>query len=131
MPKLSVSMYKPLIGNHFHWALYLEDGSERTIYEVIGESPLFKPNLITGKRPDHTFRHRRTIFVYEINASDLAEFKEAVSSVKIQNDVSHWNCQDYVIEILDKLEEECIIEEDDKKYIKAKKEVKKHFGPSD
>ena len=46
-----------------------------------------------------------------------------------QNDVCHWNCQDYVIEILDHLEDECIVDGEDESYIKAKKEVKKHFGP--
>ena len=79
--------------------------------------------------PDHTIRHQRSIFVYEFNSADLPEFRTAISSVKPQNDVSHWNCQDYVIEALEHLEEECIIDGDDEAYIKAKKEVKRYFGP--
>lgn len=129
MPSLSVAMYKPFEGNHLHWALYLEDGSKRSIYEVLGEHPHFKANLITGKTPDHTVRHQRSIFVYEINSPDLPEFEKAICSVEPQNDIALWNCQDYVIEILERLEEECIIDGEDKMYIKAKKEVKKYFGP--
>ena len=129
MPNLFVAMYRPAEGNHLHWALHLEDGSEHSIYEVLGEHPHFKPNVITGKKPDHTIRHQRSIFLCEINGQDIPAFKEAVSSVEPQNDVFHWNCQDYVIEILDYLEDECIIDGEDNSYIKAKKEAKKHFGP--
>ena len=122
-------MYKPIEGNHLHWALYLEDGSRRSIYEVLGEHPHFKANIITGKTPEHSVRHQRSIFVYEINSPDLPAFEESVSSVKQQNDVVHWNCQDYVMEVLEHLEEECIIDGEDKVYIKAKEEVKRYFGP--
>lgn len=110
-------MYKPADGNHLHWALHLEEGSEEKIYEVLGEFPEFKPNVITGKKPNHTIRHQRSIFMYEINTRDLKGFREAVSSVKPENGVSHWNCQDYVIEILEHLEEECIIDGEDKAYL--------------
>ena len=34
-----------------------------------------------------------------------------------------------MIEILEKLEEECVVDEDDEAYISAKKQVKKYFGP--
>ena len=129
MPNLSVAMYKPAEGNHLHWALYLEDASRHSIYEVLGEHPHFKPNVITGKKPNHTVRHQRSIFLYEINSTDLLGFEEVIARVKPQNDVVHWNCQDYVIEVLEYLEEECIIDGEDESYAKAKKEVEKYFGP--
>ena len=129
MPNLSVAMYKPVEGNHLHWALYLEDGSQHSIYEVLGQHSHFTPNIISGKKPDHTVRHQRSILVYEINNPDLQGFREVVSSVEPQKDVSHWNCQDYVVEILDYLEEECIIDGEDKAYIEARKEVMRYFRP--
>ena len=129
MPSLSVAMYKPVEGNHLHWVLHLEDASEHTIYEVLGEHLHYSTNIITGKKPDHTIRHRRSIFLYDINKQDLAEFRKTVSSVQPQNDVALWNCQDYVMDLLGRLEEECIIDEDDKSYTKAKKKVKTYFGP--
>ncbi|MCJ1230280.1 hypothetical protein MMC12_006952 [Toensbergia leucococca] len=128
MPKLHVAMYRPAVGNYEHWALYFENRSEHKIYEVTGEHPHFKPNVIPGK-PTSTNRHRRTIFVSDINETDIPEFEKAISAVKPQNSISHWNCQDYVIEVLEKLEEECVVDEDNKAYISAKKQVKKHYGP--
>ena len=129
MPNLSVAMYRPGEGNLLHWALYLEDGTRHSIYEVLGEHPHFELNVIKGKKPDHTVRHRRSIFVYEINSNDLPGFEKAIACVKPQNDVVHWNCQDYVIEVLEHLEEEFVIDGEDKLYVKAKKEVKRYFGP--
>ena len=52
-----------------------------------------------------------------------------VACMKTENDVVHRSFQDYVIEVLEHLEEECIIDGEDKSYIKAKKEVERCFGP--
>ena len=128
MPNLFVAMYKPPRGNYLHWALYLQDGLEDIIYEVVGENPRFETNVITGKKPEQSTRYQRSIFIYEINPADVQSLKDKVSSVKLQNDVVHWNCQDYVMETLDLLEEECIIDGEDKSYIKTKEKLKKHFG---
>lgn len=122
-------MYKPVEVNHLHWALYLDNGWEHSIYEVIGIHPHFKANLIAGKKPDHSIRHQKSVFVYEINEPDLPEFEKAIILVQPQNDVVHWNCQDYVMDVLNYLEEECVIDGEDQSYIEAKEEVKEHFGP--
>lgn len=125
MSKLFVAMYRPRKGNHEHWALYLE--AEQKIYEVTGQYPNFELNVLTGKKPESTDRHSRSIFVWDV--TDISGFKKAVASVEPDNEVVHWNCQDYVIEVLEKLEEECIVDDDDEDYITAKRRIKRHFGP--
>src|SRR5438876_9890747 len=128
MPKLHVAMYRPVEGNYEHWALHLENGSENTIYEVTGESPSFVTSVIQSK-PSATNRHKRSIFLSNINATDMPTFKDAISTIQPNNGVSLWNCQDYVLELLEKLEEECIIDGDDDQYVENKKKVKSYFGP--
>ena len=118
MPKLFVAMYRPVTGNYEHWALYLD--TKDKIYEVTGTSPHFRRNVIPGK-PTSTNRHKRSIFVHPIKLFDSTAFEKAVAAVRLENSISHWNCQDYVIEVLDKLEDECMIDGDDKAYIAAKK----------
>ena len=128
MAKLYVAMYRPTEGNYEHWALYLENKSEHKIYEVTGKYPHFKRNVVSGK-PTSTSRHKRSILVSEINANEAPEVGKAASEVKVDNSAVHWTCQDFVIEILDKLVEECVIDGDEKSYKKAIKEVKEHYGP--
>lgn len=127
MPNLYVAMYHPKTGNHENWALYLED-DEDTVYEVIGEFPKLKLK-ITFAKPVSTVRHKRNIFVYEINSIDISEFENVISAVKSDCFSSYWNSQDYVIEVLERLEAEGVINEDDKKYIRAKTQIRKHVGP--
>lgn len=49
---------------------------------------------------------------------------------EIDNETTEWNCQDYVLEALDMLYDECVIDEDDKNYKKGTKKAKeKYYGP--
>ena len=53
-----------------------------------------------------------------------------IDNTKVDNETTEWNCQDYVIELLETLYEECIIDEDDKEYKRGMKKAKdKYFGP--
>lgn len=126
MSRLYVAMYQPEEGNCEHWNLYLE--AEEKLYEVTGEHPDFTLSVTTGN-PGLNPQHRRSIFVWDINEDDLPGFMEAVVTIKPNNEVAYWNCQDYVIEILEKLEEECIVDGDDEAYVAAIKRIKRHFGP--
>lgn len=120
MPRLYVAMYKPITGNYEHWALYLEDNDN--------QHPTLTANVTIAK-PTSTERHKRSIFISDINTIDLEELGEAVGAVVPDNSVVHWNCQDYVMEVLEKFEEECIVDADEEAYIGAKKELMEHYGP--
>ena len=124
-------MYKPRYGNYEHWALYLDEASEekKTIFEVVGKHPDFKPHVLEAD-PEKSIRHKRNILVGTINSGDVPALKSHIEALPIDNETLDWNCQDYVIEAIDKLHEECIIDEDDKDYKKGRKTaVDKHFGP--
>ena len=78
MPKVYIAIYKPLYGNFKHWALHLKDGSEETIYEVIGEHPRFERNRLDDKRPECSKRHIENIHVGDINQRDVPAFKKII-----------------------------------------------------
>lgn len=124
----SPCIIKPTEGNYEHWALYLENGSETKIYEVVGETPNFTKNVLDS-RPTATNRHKRSVLMATLNASDLPTFRQAIDNASPDNSTALWNCQDYVMEILENLEEECVLDDEDEDYVKAKKEVKKYYGP--
>ena len=88
----------------------------------------FTANIIIAK-PTSTERHKRSIFVSDINTIDLDELEKAVGAVVPDNSVVRWSCQDYVMEVLEKFEEQCIVDADEEAYINAKKELMEHYGP--
>ena len=64
----------------------------------------------------------------EVNAQDVEALKSTVSTVPVDNENMSWDCQEYVIDILDKLEEECIVDGTGKAYLRAKEDVKSRRG---
>lgn len=128
MPELYIAMYKPRFGNYEHWALCLKDDGDWTIFEVIGQHGEFKRNSLPMD-PESSLRHKRNILVGTINKEAIPELLETMENVEIDNETTEWNCQDYVLEALDKLVEECVIDEDDEDYKKGTELAKgKYFG---
>lgn len=128
MPRLYVAMYKPVTGNYEHWALYLEDNDNHKLFQVVGAHPTFTDNVTIAKSAS-TERHKRSIFISDINTIDLEELGKAVGAVVPDNSIVPENYQDYIIEVLEKFEEECIVDADEEAYIGAKKELMEHYGP--
>ncbi len=129
MAKLYIAIYKPRYGNYKHWALFLEAESEHFIFEVIGEHGSFTKNTVKGS-PTKSNRHETSILVATINEQDVPEVRKSVALAEIDNETTEWNCQDYVIEVLERLYDECVIDEDDKSYKKGSSLAKKnYFGP--
>lgn len=126
--KLYIAIYKPRYGNYKHWALFLES-TESVIFEVVGEQGAFRKNTITGNSKNTT-RHEKSILVADINEQDVPELKKVLSQVNVDNETMEWNCQDYVLDVLEALREDCIIDEDDAHYQKGINLAKeKYFGP--
>lgn len=117
-PKLHVVLYRPCYGNFQHWALYLDADDQDVIFKVIGSHPDFRPNVMHS-RPEYPKN-----FVGKVCVAILAKtiFKEyTLSSVR-----PLWIMT--LLDILDKLQDEFILEEDDEEYRVARKEMKENRG---
>ena len=129
MAKLFITMYKPEAGNFEHWALYLKKDDKGTIFEVIGSHPEFKRNVLNNARPENTVRFRRSVLVATIRENDVAQLVTIMEKQPVDNETTEWNCQDYVVEAVDKLAEECVIDPDDKDFLKGRKmAVDEYYG---
>lgn len=127
MSKLYIAVYKPHTGNYFHWALYLK-GKPSKVFEVTGEHPRFQRNVIETK-PESTGRHIENIRIGEVNDTDMRQFLTIMSAQNIDNVTTGWDCQDYVLEAMDTLVEECVIDDEDESFVKGKKKaMKKYYG---
>ncbi|OJJ42143.1 hypothetical protein ASPZODRAFT_137455 [Penicilliopsis zonata CBS 506.65] len=62
------------------------------------------------------------IHMCDVPASNITAIKEAARNAPIHNEHPGYNCQDYILELLDDLEKEGIIDETDPDY-QMKKEL--------
>jgi hypothetical protein len=128
-PQLYVVFYRPRYGNYQHWALYIDDGEDGIIFEVVGSHPNFRRNVVHSK-PEKSRNFLNKIYVGPLSKDDIKRVENAVRTVYVDNETVEWDCQEYVLDILQKLEDEFIVEEDDEDYQEAKKELKKKRGPT-
>ncbi|RMZ86476.1 hypothetical protein DV736_g6298, partial [Chaetothyriales sp. CBS 134916] len=126
-PQIYVVFYRPRYGNYRHWALYLQSDAGHVIFEVTGSHPNFKKNEVKAN-PQDSGSYLGKQYVGVISDKDIPAVRKAVAEVKVDNETTEWDCQEYVIDILDKLEEELILEEDDEDYKEARKALRKKRG---
>ncbi|THZ36906.1 hypothetical protein D6C90_06866 [Aureobasidium pullulans] len=132
MSALFIAIYEPLEGNYYHWALHLQ-APDSLIFEVTGSHPSFSPQTSHETPPETSSRRDRlveSIHVGDINTVDIEQLKEKINIQHVDNETVEWNCQDYVLEALESLVEECIVDGDDEVYVDVVERAKrKYYGP--
>lgn len=107
--------------------LYDSDTSSYTIYEVLDEHPNFVPS-VGSEMPEDTDRFKERIVVERVTRENAEGIPDVVKEVVVDNETTEWNCQDYVIEIIDALVAEGIMDESEE-YEEARAELNDLFGP--
>lgn len=69
------------------------------------------------------------LYVGVISDQDIPTVRECVAAVEVDNATTEWDCQEYVMDILDKLQEELILDEDDEEYKNAREDLMEKRGP--
>ena len=128
-PRLFVAISRARYGNYKHWALYLETDDKDLLFEVEGEYPAFHRNHVNDD-PRALQGHEELIQLDTISVNEVATVQQQAETVVVDNDTIHWNCQDCVLEILEKLEDECVVDVHDRGYCKAKNRVMRRYGPT-
>jgi len=112
--KVFVAIYRPRYGNYHHWGLFMETGPDTAdvIFEVTGSHPNFERNVVLSD-PRNTQSLIEMIFMDEFSPHDIPMVYDIAEKTVVDNSTAEWDCQEYVLDILEKLEEECIVDEDD------------------
>jgi hypothetical protein len=103
-----------------HWTFCAENGKVSFIYEAIGQHGIFTRNtlrIVPGRSVE-------SVHLTTVNDQDFEEFEKTIAATEVENETVEWDCQD----ILNNLEDECIVDRDDKTYQKQKQKVKKKRG---
>ena len=127
--KLFVVFYQPRYGNFLHWALHIENGEEHHIIEVDGEHPQFRRNMFM-ENPKETSAFLREFFIAVLGEDGVERVKSAAQSVPVDNETVEWDCQDYVLDILDKLQEDFVLDKDDEDYMDVREILMEERGGS-
>ncbi|KAJ0420286.1 hypothetical protein BJY00DRAFT_301684 [Aspergillus carlsbadensis] len=127
-PSLSVAIFQPRYGNFQHWALHLHTDQEDLIFEVDGEHPSFT-KVTSPAKPTDSNTLIESLWVGEIGIPDVATVKRIVAQARVDNEALEWDCQEYVLEVLEACEREAILEDDDLDYAEIKQILKSRRGP--
>lgn len=127
-PYLAVAICHPRYGNFQHWALHLHASDQDYIFEVDGEHPTFQKVTSSGK-PSDSDTFIKSIFVSEVGDPDIPTIKAIVDAAHVDNETLEWDCQEYVLDILEACEQEAVLDEDDVYYMEAKEALKRKRGP--
>lgn len=127
-PQLYVVFYKPRYGNYKHWALYIQHGNNHTLFEVTGSHPNFRKNEVKAE-PQSSGSYLGKQFVASLSQSDISLVRGAVAKVKVDNTTVEWDCQEYIMDIIEQLTEDLVLDEDED-YERALRVLKKMRGPT-
>ncbi|ORX94401.1 hypothetical protein BCR34DRAFT_499289 [Clohesyomyces aquaticus] len=99
MANLYVAIYKPRGGNVHHWALWLEGSGWSHLFEADGDPGQYELKERTNTQPSASSRHKTNVFVAQID--DINGFTENARGCKPKKDSAAWDCQEYVMEVLE------------------------------
>ena len=126
-PKLYVAFFRPQYGNYQHWGLFLDDDEEQLMFEVLGEHPNFERN-VEKQPPEQLEGFLRRVYVAVISKTDIETVKQVAQTVPVDNETVEWDCQEYVLDMLDRLEDECVLDRDDEDYQDARETLRERRG---
>ena len=101
-PKLYFVFYRSPDDNYQLWGLYLDDVEPLSL-EVTSQHSIFEPNMVKKRAERSTVGD-----VCRRYTADVETVKQVVKTVPVDNETVWWDCLDYVLGILDKLEDEYI-----------------------
>ncbi|OJD25359.1 hypothetical protein ACJ73_03272 [Blastomyces percursus] len=122
--KLHVAIYNDG-GVYKHWSLFVEGAtdSEKFILHVMGSSTRYRFEMRNSNaRESKTLAE--LVYLCDVPASQVDIIKDAANNTVIHNEYPGYNCQDYVLELLDDLEARGIIDGNNATYANNKANVK-------
>lgn len=112
-------------GLYKHWSLFIEGPTdeEKIIFHIMGSSTRFRFEM-RHSDARKSARLFELIHLYDVDVSKIGAIKTAAANEVVHNEFPGYNCQDYVLELLDTLEKQGIIDGKNADY-KRKKDIVK------
>lgn len=115
-PELYVALFRRRYGDYQHWGLYIDNDPENLVFEVTGEHPSFECHIETCPLPGANGRLLPLAVCRCLSNNNIDTVNRVAATVMVYNETVEWDCQEYVLDMLDALEEECVLDRDDEDY---------------
>ncbi|KAJ9195208.1 hypothetical protein DTO164E3_6969 [Paecilomyces variotii] len=125
---LYIAFYNDPDSIYKHWALFIDGptNADKTILNIMGSSTRYRFEMRTSN-PRQEQNLLELFYLCDIDTSRISAIKHiAENEVVIHNEYPGYNCQDYVLEVLEELESRGIVDGDgdgDGGYVQKKKEL--------
>ncbi|KAL5333218.1 hypothetical protein BJX70DRAFT_403825 [Aspergillus crustosus] len=118
-----------------HWSLFIDaaNKAEKTIVHIIGARQKFFPQIRTPSDARESTALIELVDLCQINAADAKRIKNLAYAMPIRNENPDYSCQDYVLDLLELLEDKGIVVatleyKDRKRVLAAKRQSWKNVG---
>ncbi|CAG8887683.1 unnamed protein product [Penicillium egyptiacum] len=113
-------------GVYKHWGVSIDAPREedKIFLQVAGSDGRFRYEMETT---DVRLSERlvELLPLYDVDVAKIDSIKTVASQVTVHNEIRGWNCQDYVLDLLEALEKEAIVNSKDAGYKKQKNLLQK------
>ncbi|GAB1195710.1 hypothetical protein APSETT444_004973 [Aspergillus pseudonomiae] len=104
-----------------HWAIFIDEphASEKIMLQARGSDGRFRYEPEYGDARCLSGLHE-LVFLFDVKDIETGRLKAIAGGLPVRSDIHGWNCQDWVLDFLDTLEEEDIIDGKDSGYKERK-----------
>ena len=112
-------------GVYKHWGIFIDEPqeAEKLLLHVKGSDGRFRyePEMKDARRSRSLVE---LVYLCDVDVAKTSSIKTVASKVPVHNEIRGWNCQDYVLDLLDALEDGAIVNNQDAGYKKQKNLVR-------
>lgn len=110
-----------------HWGIFIEKpkAEESVLLQVMGSDGRFRYEPETKDvRNSSTRTLEELVYLCDVDVAEISSIETVASKVTVHSEIRGWNCQDYVLDLLDALENEEIVDKEDAGYKSQKSLVR-------
>ncbi|KAB8212860.1 hypothetical protein BDV33DRAFT_186010 [Aspergillus novoparasiticus] len=111
-------------GVYKHWSLFLDGPTdlEKIILHIMGSSTRYRFEM-RNSNARNSSSLLELVYLCHVDNSKINDIKDAAQKMTIHNEAPGYNCQDYILELLDELEEKNIVDRRNQSYKSNRKKV--------
>jgi hypothetical protein len=106
-----------------HWAVFLDgEGNDKFMFHALGGEGRFRfEERKSNARQSKSISE--VIELCKVKGPHIGTVKRIARQMPIHNEIPVWNCQDYVLEVLEELENAGVVSDEDTDYTEQKEKL--------